>query len=380
VDTVEAPNGIVCSGGMAADDPLCTEQFGSSAVASLNVVPEPGYGFTGWTVNGAEITLTSADPLFLTTMPVLAANGEILMPVESPAECQPNCTLLEIISPQAGAVYHMSEENYTTTPKISFKARAIESGTAWQGEIEWMIDLEYDTTKSRGKWTRQDTFSTTNESVHEKQYRSEGGKVTAVASVMLSNGKTLTKRVEFMIVGVDIPDNIITSQLTDSYTGATSNLLTGVAAVETAGDYDQFRVFSKYGVTDLWPNESKSDNGSHIGLMQVAIRETGETSIKARIGAVWNWLTNIQTAIEKHWNPTLAWSHQKVEALRAEYQELPDLTDVQHENNVLSMYRIGWAYPKCFYYVPNVTFTNWTTNVTNSTGVNYANEVRSNLR
>lgn len=27
VDAVEAPNGIVCSGGMATDDPLCTEQF-----------------------------------------------------------------------------------------------------------------------------------------------------------------------------------------------------------------------------------------------------------------------------------------------------------------------------------------------------------------
>ncbi len=277
-------------------------------------------------------------------------------------------------------MYHMSEVNYTTTPKVPFQARTIEGGTLLEGNITWTILLEYDTSKSRGKWTRQYTFSSPNEALYEDQYSSEGGKVAAIASVLLSNGKKLTKQIEFMIAGVDIPDDVITAQLKNSYTGATSNLFTGIAAVETRGDYDQFRSFAKYGVTDLWPNESKSDNGSHIGLMQVAIRESGETTIKTRIGAVWNWLTNIQTALEKHWNPTVTWSRQKVKALRVEYQELPDLTDAQHENNVLSMYRVGWAYPKCFYYVPNATFTNWTTNITNSTGVNYADEVRKNLR
>jgi len=52
VDTVETPNGIVCAGTTAANDPLCTEQFANSAVASLKVVPDSGYAFTGWSLNG----------------------------------------------------------------------------------------------------------------------------------------------------------------------------------------------------------------------------------------------------------------------------------------------------------------------------------------
>lgn len=79
VDTVESPNGIVCSGGMAADDPLCTEQFASTMIAALKVVPEPGYTFRGWTVNGAHVQ-TAAAPLFLSTMPVLAQAGSGFTP------------------------------------------------------------------------------------------------------------------------------------------------------------------------------------------------------------------------------------------------------------------------------------------------------------
>ncbi len=78
VDAVEAPNGIVCSGGMAADDPLCMEQFKQSAVAALKVVPAAGYAFTGWTVNGAQVK-TAAEPLLLTTMPRLAGLADLLL-------------------------------------------------------------------------------------------------------------------------------------------------------------------------------------------------------------------------------------------------------------------------------------------------------------
>ena len=90
VDAVE-PDGIACSGGMAADNPLCTEQFKNSAIASLKVVPEPGYAFTGWTVNGAEISVASSDTLFLTTMPTLAGLADILPPGTTEANVEGEC-------------------------------------------------------------------------------------------------------------------------------------------------------------------------------------------------------------------------------------------------------------------------------------------------
>jgi len=73
VDVAEAPNGILCSGGMAATNPLCTEQFKNADLAVLKVALEPGYGFTGWIVDGAHIQMTSVEPLFLTTRPLLAS-------------------------------------------------------------------------------------------------------------------------------------------------------------------------------------------------------------------------------------------------------------------------------------------------------------------
>ena len=38
VDAIEA-DGIACAGGMAADNPLCTEQFKNADLAALKVVP-----------------------------------------------------------------------------------------------------------------------------------------------------------------------------------------------------------------------------------------------------------------------------------------------------------------------------------------------------
>ncbi len=65
-------NGIVCSSG-TTDEALCTEQDANSQIAALKVVPEPGYVFTGWAVNGAEIWAGVA-PLFLSAMPVLTGD------------------------------------------------------------------------------------------------------------------------------------------------------------------------------------------------------------------------------------------------------------------------------------------------------------------
>ncbi len=90
VDDVEAPNGIVCSGDMVADDPLCKEQFQNSAVATLKVTTEPGHAFTGWIVNDAQVK-TAAEPLFLTTMPALASLADVLLANASLATCKIGC-------------------------------------------------------------------------------------------------------------------------------------------------------------------------------------------------------------------------------------------------------------------------------------------------
>ena len=90
VDAVE-PDGLACAGGMAATDPLCTEPFKNTAIAALKVTTEPGFVFTGWTVNGAEINTASADTLFLTTMPTLAGLANILPPGVTLATVRVGC-------------------------------------------------------------------------------------------------------------------------------------------------------------------------------------------------------------------------------------------------------------------------------------------------
>jgi len=89
-------NGIACAGGMAADHPLCAEQFQNKAVAALKVTTEPGYGFTGWIVDGAHIKLTSAEPLFLATRPVLANNGADVQVKNGCTNTQADCSPLTV--------------------------------------------------------------------------------------------------------------------------------------------------------------------------------------------------------------------------------------------------------------------------------------------
>ena len=76
-----------------------TEQFENSQIASLKVVPEAGHVFTGWTVNGAQIN-ASAEPLFLTTMPVLAQTGDFITPFTgNTAVCQAQCSNVTLTTP-----------------------------------------------------------------------------------------------------------------------------------------------------------------------------------------------------------------------------------------------------------------------------------------
>ncbi len=96
MDAVEA-DGIACAGGMAADNPLCTEQFKNSDVAALKVVTDPGYEFAYWEMNGGIIQQASAEPLFLSTMPLFA--GLAVVPTDTKtATIRPCCPSLSLQS------------------------------------------------------------------------------------------------------------------------------------------------------------------------------------------------------------------------------------------------------------------------------------------
>ena len=88
VDAVEA-DGIACAGGMAVTDPSCTEQFKNSDVAALKVVTDPGYEFAYWEMNGGIIQQASAEPLFLSTMPLFA--GLVVVPTSRVATMKAHC-------------------------------------------------------------------------------------------------------------------------------------------------------------------------------------------------------------------------------------------------------------------------------------------------
>ena len=97
MDAAEAPNGIACAGGMAADNPLCSEQFKNSSVAALKVVPDAGHLFAYWEMNGGIIQQASAEPLFLSAMPRLA--GIVGVPADTKtATMRPCCLSLTLQS------------------------------------------------------------------------------------------------------------------------------------------------------------------------------------------------------------------------------------------------------------------------------------------
>ncbi|GAK58189.1 hypothetical protein U27_05162 [Candidatus Vecturithrix granuli] len=274
----------------------------------------------------------------------------------------------DIVSPQDRADYDVSEENFTTTPAIPFQARIVPTALNWQGQIDWTLQVEYDTTQRRGPWTGQKAFATANDATHEDRYTSEGGRVKVkaiipdfadIADLMLENSIVIT------ITGVPVPDDVITDRLINLYNGATPNLLTGIAMVES-GCYCQFFNILKYSINDRWPRESEEDDGSHIGLMQVPVN----------MEDAWNWLTNTQTGADiLIGNITQSHTYENRERRRCGIQ-LRALTEIEHENNALSIYRIGR-----YYYIPNATCNGWIVNPNNPVGVNYVdNLVRQNLR
>ncbi|MGC1730590.1 MAG: choice-of-anchor tandem repeat GloVer-containing protein [Steroidobacteraceae bacterium] len=273
---------------------------------------------------------------------------------------------LVISSPLAQSNYQLTQDNYIQTPEISFSASSADTTTP----ITWTLQLLYSATDGKGAINATQSFSTTSGQTHNIHYTSKGGQL----SVTATQG-TLTANVTLTITGEPIPDATITAQLDSLYAnGATPNLLTGIAEVESS--YEQFDgTETKYGYTGYWPNESKADGGSHIGLMMVPT-----TALEA-----WDWLDNTSNGASL-FQQKLAAAGRNATRIIAQNPGLPNLTPVQLENMALLLY--GPFAPtthqlKNQYYIPATVggVLTWIVNTANNpSGVTYANSCRSNVQ
>jgi hypothetical protein len=184
-----------------------------------------------------------------------------------------------------------------------------------------------------------------------------------------------TANVTITITGEPIPDDTITSQLDSLYAGgATPNLLTGIAMREST--YQQFDgTETLYGVTGYWPNESKSDKGSHIGLMMVPT-----TAAEA-----WDWTKN--TSKGAHiFHEKLSAAKRNANRIISANPGLPALTPVQLENMALLLYSPYAPNTNKLnnqYYIPDTTGKTpvWVVNTANNpNGVAYVDSCRADIQ
>ncbi len=142
----------------------------------------------------------------------------------------------------------------------------------------------------------------------------------------------------------------------------------GIAHVESFGGY-QFWTKEKFNRLDLWPLESASDNGSHVGIMMVAVRDRDQI---LEIERAWSWLFNTETGVgvvEGNVQQSKNW----VRARRDDHPGLRNLTSVEHEKNALCIFRGGG-----YYYIWNGDAENpdWIRNYNAPyNGDNYAEEI-----
>jgi hypothetical protein len=334
--------------------------------STYSIIPNPGV--TG-TVSPSTLTITTTTATPLGTYNLLL-QGDLTDPncISSTATlvtidvvAQP----LKITSPAANANYQLTKQNYVSTAPIPFTA--ISSDTS---AISWSLKLSYKTSGGRGASSSTQTFTTQPAATQKETYTSIGGQLQATATQVKS-----TAKVTMTITGEPIPNGTITSQLDSLYSsGATPNLLTGIAERESS--YQQFDgTETLYGLTGYWPNESKEDGGSHIGLMMVAT-----TADRA-----WDWTANTIYGASIFQDKLAAAGRNATKIIKAN-KGLPALTPVQLENMALLLY--GPYAPATSqltnqYYIPDTSGTTpvWVVNTANNPdGVSYADGCRADIK
>ncbi len=265
---------------------------------------------------------------------------------------------------------YLAQTNYNSTGPIAFKAKI--KGMTYTGNIDWNVDIEYQTDGS-SSYTKNYQFTSPNNQAVNRTFTSEGGRLTIRASATVG-GIQCSEQIVNYITGVGVPNATITQRLRGLYTPAadgTQGLLTGIAMKEST--YRQFfNSYTKYGLTARWPVENITSDpppaiGTYIGMMQVPVA----------MDTAWDWLINTQTGANI-FAQKLIIATNEVANLQAARSGLPNLTAVQLENYALGLY--GGFYPDR-YYAPVQIGGQWQWQTTTRQALlDYVSTIRNNIQ
>jgi hypothetical protein len=189
-----------------------------------------------------------------------------------------------------------------------------------------------------------------------------GGRASATLTINIG-GQPTTLSITFYVVGVQIPNSVITSRLLGYYTdGARPRLFVGLADRESG--YMQFHSRSLYGQTALWPYESY-DGGSHIGLLMV----------EPTLARAYSYWENTQYGRDFFLGPKMGLCGSYANSQMNQHPGLRYLTPLEFEMCALVKY--GPNADLGYYWVPNEDGTDWIVdpNSAHAAAIAYANDV-----
>jgi len=262
--------------------------------------------------------------------------------------------------------------NYNATNPITFNATTPNSPS-----VSWTLNLTYTTTGGKCKGcTNSQSLTTASGANGTATYQSMGGQLVATATDGVNSSGSVTA----YVVGAAIPTATEVALLNSSYSGATTNLLNGIAQVESSTT--QFVQKTNFGVAAYWPTESLSDGGSHIGLLMLPVA----------MGVAWDYNINVAQGASL-FGAKLASATRIMNSAINTYSGLPALNAVQLENMALVLYGpYAAAGATNQYYAPSCqggtaagttcsggTWV-WVVNTANNAGgVAYANKCRASV-
>lgn len=283
--------------------------------------------------------------------------------------CRKIKSVCQIQHPLTNSEFQQFGNEYTST-QIPFQAQNI--GDPNPGDVfTWTVTPEYTTSGGKFQYAAasSDTFTTDSNSTVNRNYQSQGGRVTVRATLTAANGDVTTCPGQTVyIVGNTIPQSRITSELIAAYTGPTPKLLVGIATVQSG--FQQYVNTGKplYGRFDLWPQEDDK-GGAKIGLLKP--QTTMETA--------WDWKKNIKAGAKEFQN-NMALALSIENAYRTKFPALPQLTPVQRENiAILLTFEMPIHKDNQYYAVQGSGATaKWIVNATgNPRAIAYVNKIRN---